>query len=162
MTAKSPDSRQALFAGSFDPFTAGHASIVERGLALFDTVVIAIGVNAAKASATAAEARAEAIRAIYAAAPEGSVEVVVYSDRLTVDIARELGCGWLLRGVRSARDFEYERDLADLNRRISGLDTVILFTLPEHAAISSSAVRELQHYGHDASSLLPTPYHPSK
>ena len=157
MTANSPETmRCALFAGSFDPFTIGHASIVERGLALFDRVVIAVGVNAAKSGAAAADERLEAICSLYADNPR--VEAITYSGSLTVDIAAAHGCRWLLRGVRSVRDFEYERDLADLNRRISGIETVILFALPEHGAVSSSAVRELRSYGHDITPFLPQPH----
>ncbi len=81
--------------------------------------------------------------------------MITYSDVLTVDLARQLGAGWLLRGVRSAKDFEYERDLADINRRLAGLETLLLYSLPEMAAISSSMVRELHSYGHDISAFLP-------
>ena len=161
MTANSRDEqRRALFAGSFDPFTIGHASIVERGLALFDSVVIAVGVNAAKPDVGAAEERIQAIRSLYAEDPR--VEAITYSGCLTVDVALAHGCRWLLRGVRSVRDFEYERDLADLNRRISGIETVILFALPEHGVVSSSAVRELRSYGHDISLFLPQSHTTSK
>mgnify|MGYP001029244067 CR=1 FL=1 len=164
MTLKSPDTacRTALFAGSFDPFTAGHASVVERALGLFDRVIVAVGVNSAKIGSTPAAERVEAIRGIYAALTEGRVEVVAYENELTVQLARRLGAQWLLRGVRSAKDFEYERDLADLNRRIGGIDTVLLYTLPEHAAISSSALRELQSYGCDVSQFLPQPVKDTK
>lgn len=161
MTVRSHDTphpRRALFAGSFNPFTVGHASVVERALALFDTIVIAIGVNAAKTDTTAhAEERAAAISHIYTEAA-GRIEVVVYNSELTVDLARRLDCRWLLRGVRSVKDFEYERDMADLNRRIASIETIVMFTLPDHAAVSSSAVRELESYGHDISSFLPTNY----
>ena len=144
--------RRALFAGSFDPFTIGHASIVERALSLFDTVVVAVGVNAAKTSATPAEERVAAIRRLY---PPQRVEVVAYQGELTVDLAQRLGCSHLLRGVRSVADFEYERNIAEVNRRIAGIDTVLLLSLPEHAAISSSVVRELKSYNHDISAFIP-------
>lgn len=159
MTARYTDTtpRRALFAGSFDPFTAGHASVVERALGLFDEVVVAAGVNAAKRHAAGDP---EAIAALYAHEPR--VRVISYSGMLTVDLARREGCGWLIRGVRSVKDFEYERDMADINRRLSGIETVILFTLPEHAAISSSVVRELASYGHDISTFLPQPTKPNK
>ena len=143
--------RVALFPGSFRPFTRGHADIVERGLALFDRIIIAIGVNAAK-PLDAPEAAAEAIRRLYSSEPR--VEVAIYS-RLTVDFARQCGAGFLLRGVRSVKDFEYERDLADINRQLSGLESVILFSRPELSAISSSVVRELAAYGHDTTPFLP-------
>lgn len=83
-----------------------------------------------------------------------AVEVRPYSC-LTVDFARQCGARYLLRGMRSVKDFEYERDMADINRRLTGIETVILFTLPEHAAISSSVVRELESYGHDVTKFLP-------
>lgn len=164
MTPRFPDAparRIALFAGSFDPFTVGHASIVERALPLFDTIVIAVGVNAAKPGATAADERVAAIREVYASLPAGRVEVMAYEHELTVDLAARLGARWLLRGVRSVKDFEYERDIADINRRLAGLETVLMFALPDHAAISSSIVRELRSYGHDVSMLLPTKDTPS-
>ena len=151
MTQKSP--KTAFFAGSFNPFTVGHASVVDRALALFDRVVVGIGVNAAKpGSADSARERAEAVRRVYAGEPR--VEVTVYTG-LTVDACREAGAGFLLRGVRTVADFEYERGIADLNREISGLETVILFSLPGHGAVSSSAVRELASYGVDVSRFLP-------
>lgn len=155
MTRISSDSsaRVALFAGSFDPFTVGHASVVDRALPLFDRLVIAVGINAEKTSAASAADRLAAIRAVYDGDPR--VEVITCSGELTVDLARRIGARWLLRGVRSVRDFEYERDMADLNRRLSGIETVILFSLPEHGAVSSSAVRELASYGRDVTPFLP-------
>lgn len=143
--------RTALFPGSFNPFTAGHADIVARGLAIFDRIVIGIGVNAGKPYDDAT-ARAEAIKALYAG--DNRVEVAVYTC-LTVDFAAQTGARFLLRGVRSLKDFEYERDMADINRQLSGLESVILFSRPELAAVSSSVVRELQFYGHDISQFLP-------
>lgn len=153
MTPTSTDKgrgRTALFAGSFRPFTLGHADIVARGLEIFDRIIIGVGVNAAKPSEADHSA---AIRQLYADEPR--VEVAVYSN-LTVDFAAEAGATALLRGVRSTKDFEYERDLADINRQLSGIETVILFSRPEFAAISSSVVRELESYGHDVSPFLPS------
>ena len=141
-----------LFPGSFNPFTVGHRSLVERVLPLFDRVVIAIGVNSQKACEARTHERLDAIRALYAAEPK--VSVIAYSG-LTVDACEAEGARWMLRGVRSVADFEYERNLADINRRISGIETLLLFTLPEYAAISSSVVRELQAYGRDVSEFLP-------
>lgn len=147
------EGRTAVFAGSFDPFTRGHDDIVCRGLEIFDHIVIAIGVNASKPGAqTRAADSATAIRRLYADDPR--VEVAVYTC-LTVDFARSLGAQFLLRGVRSVKDFEYERDMADINRQLSGLETVILFSSPELSAVSSSVVRELAAYGHDVSAFLP-------
>ena len=144
--------KTALFAGTFDPYTIGHHSIVKRAMAMFDKIIIAIGRNNAKTSQTDAEKRVENIARIYADEPR--VEVVTY-EGLTADFAREQGACCLLRGVRSVKDFEYERDLADLNREISGIETIILPCEPQYAAISSSAVRELMSYGKDVSKFLP-------
>lgn len=143
-----------LFPGSFNPFTVGHQSLVARVLPLFDRVVIAVGVNARKDSGDETAQRVEAIRALYASEPK--VSVIAYSG-LTVDACEAEGARWMLRGVRSTVDFEYERNLADINRRISGIETLLLFTLPEYAAVSSSMVRELRSYGRDVSEFLPQP-----
>lgn len=143
----------AFFAGSFNPFTRGHASIVARALPLFDSIIIGIGVNAEKPDSTdEGESRAEAIRALYAEEPR--VRVVVY-DTLTVDAARRAGATVLLRGVRSVADFEYERTMAALNRRIGDMETLLLFAEPDLECVSSSIVRELQSYGRDVSDFLP-------
>lgn len=155
MTVKSHNNspRQvAFFAGSFDPFTIGHASIVERALKIFDIVVIGVGINSLKTSAVEAERRALSIVRLYEQNPR--VRVSTYTG-LTVDAASEAGATCLLRGVRSVKDFEYERDLADINRQLSGLETVLLYSLPEYAAVSSSLVRELQAFGKDVSRYLP-------
>lgn len=143
-----------LFPGSFNPFTVGHQSLVARVLPLFDRVVIAVGVNARKDSGDETAQRVEAIRALYASEPK--VSVIAYSG-LTVDACEAEGARWMLRGVRSTTDFEYERNLADINRRISGIETLLLFTLPEYASVSSSMVRELRSYGCDVSEFLPQP-----
>lgn len=147
-----PAERIALFPGSFDPFTIGHKSLVDRALPLFDRIVIAVGENSGKSSASPAEARVEEIARLFAAEPR--ITVTAYSG-LTVDACRRAGARWLLRGVRSLSDFEYEKNLADINRRISGIETVLLYTLPEYAPISSSVVRELARYGYDVDSFLP-------
>lgn len=141
----------ALYAGTFNPFTIGHLSILRRAMGLFDRIVIMIGVNSTKAeSAQSAEELQARLRQL-----DGlqRVEVIQWSG-LTVDAARNVGAEWLLRGVRSVADFEYERNLADINRRISGLETVILFAEPELSMISSSIVRELNRYGRDTTDLI--------
>ena len=143
-----------LFPGSFNPFTIGHQSLVSRVLPLFDRVVIAIGHNSGKQTEESLEQRIGAIRALYA--PEPKIRVISY-EGLTIDACRREGARWMLRGVRTTADFEYERNLADINRQISGIETLVLFTLPEYAAISSSMVRELSHYGYDVNPFLPKP-----
>ena len=144
--------KKAIFSGTFDPFTFGHASIVEKGLKLVDEVIIAIGVNDQKKTCFSLEKRLESIRALYKDEPK--VQVCAYNT-LTVDLAETYGAQFLLRGVRSVIDFEYEKNIADVNRSLSGLETVILFTQPEHAHISSSVVRELLRYGKEVSAFMP-------
>ena len=142
---------KAFFAGSFDPFTIGHRSIVERALRLFPRIVIAIGYNEHKPGEWPVEQRLKAIRNLYAG--QDNVEVVAYKG-LTVDAARQAGASVLLRGVRSNADFEYERNLADTNREISGMETVFLLCEPDLSFVSSSMVRELLHNGHDISKYI--------
>ena len=149
--------RAAFFAGSFRPVAAGHAAIVTRGLDICDRIVVGVWVNSAKPDDRVhAEDAAQAIREVFAG--DDRIEVVVY-DCLTVDAAAAAGASALLRGVRSTRDFDYERDLADVNRQLSGIETVLLYSLPELAAVSSSIVRELASYGRDVDAFLPKPVH---
>ena len=144
--------KTALFAGTFDPYTRGHHALVERALVLFDTVVVAVGRNLDKKCMFSIEERVSAIEKLYAG--NERVKVAVY-DTLTMDFAQSVGATALLRGVRSVKDFEYERDIADINLRLGGIDTVLLVSEPEYATISSSVVRELMKYGKDVSELLP-------
>lgn len=144
--------RRAFFAGSFNPFTRGHMSIVQRACRIFDHVIIGIGINAAKTPPSDAEERAAHIRSYFA--DDERVSVVVFDD-LTVEAARRHGANALVRGARTATDFDYERSMADVNRDISGLDTVILPALPEEVSISSSTLRDLASHGYDISRFLP-------
>ena len=146
------ESRIALFPGSFDPFTRGHQAIVERALPLFDKLVIAIGVNCAKKGWMPIEERLAQLKALYVNEPR--VEVIAY-ETLTMDLAKEYGAKYVLRGVRSMTDFEYERTIADANRKIGGLETIFLISDADTAHISSSLVRELAAFGHNVSDLLP-------
>ena len=144
----------ALFAGSFNPFTKGHLRIVERALKIADKVVVAIGTNIAKEPENdSIEKRINAIKEATGFLGE-AVEVCAYHG-LTAEFARQTGADFLLRGIRSVSDFEYERNLADINLKILGMETVLLIAEPEYSFISSSAVRELSANGHDISSLLP-------
>lgn len=144
--------RTALYPGTFDPFTTGHLSIVERGLQLFDKIVIAVGINDSKRTWQSTDERLAHIRRVMAGEPR--VEVVAYSG-LSVEAAHEYGCGFILRGVRTVADFEYERNLAYANRNISGIETVLLYTLPELSFISSTMVRDLARNGYDVSPYVP-------
>lgn len=144
--------KRAIFPGSFDPFTLGHHSIVKRALTFMDEVIIGIGINESKRSLLSIERRIEGIQKVYADEPR--VKVLAYSG-LTVDFAREHGVEVIIRGIRTVKDFEYEEGIADINRKLSGIETVFLFTEPEYSAVSSSVVRELLHYGKDVSAFLP-------
>lgn len=144
--------RKAIFAGTFDPYTRGHHSIAMRALAMFDKIVIAIGHNSEKSAMSTLKERIAAISRLYAEEPR--IEIAAY-EGLTTDFAKAQQACCLLRGVRSVKDFEYERDLADINREISGIETLIMVSEPQYAAISSSVVRELMRYGKDVSKLLP-------
>lgn len=142
----------AIFPGSFDPFTIGHYSVVKRALAFVDEVVIAIGVNDAKKCLFSIGKRFEIISKTFADEPRVSVRSY---DALTVDFAKEIGATVILRGIRSIADFEYEKTIADANRRISGIDTILLFTEPHHSFISSTVVRDVLRYGKDITCFLP-------
>jgi pantetheine-phosphate adenylyltransferase len=144
--------KKAIFPGSFDPFTLGHHSIVKRALSFMDEVIVGIGINEGKRSLIPVEKRVDMIRRLYADEPR--VKVEAYSG-LTVDFAREQGAEFIVRGIRTVKDFEYEEGIADINRKLTGIETIFLFTEPELASVSSSVVRELLHYGKDVSMFLP-------
>ena len=146
------EKRIALFPGSFDPFTRGHESIVRRALPLFDEFVIAIGVNADKRSFMSMEQRKAWIESVFKDDP--TVRVITYTG-MTIDAARQVGADFIVRGVRLIQDFENEKHLAEVNRDLSGLETILLYTLPEYSHISSSIVRDLVRYGQDVSAYLP-------
>ena len=138
--------------GSFDPFTLGHHDIVRRALPLFSRLVIGVGVNERKQYMLTAEQRVEAIKAVYAHEPK--IEVKTYSD-LTIDFAHREQAAYIIKGVRSVKDYEYEREQADINRLIGHVDTLLLFADARYASVSSSMVRELLHFGRDVSEFLP-------
>ncbi|MDO4959338.1 MAG: pantetheine-phosphate adenylyltransferase [Prevotellaceae bacterium] len=152
--------KTALFTGTFNPFTIGHADIVERALKLFDKVVIGIGYNPDKGSkegflSPEIEARVETIRKVYE--NDSRVIVEAYSD-LTVDLAARHNAVAIVKGVRSVKDYEYERDQADFNKLLSdGLDTILFYSRPELSALSSSVVRTLEMFGKDVSKFVASP-----
>ena len=144
--------KRAIFPGTFDPFTRGHHSIVKRTLTFMDEVIVGIGINEGKHCLIPVEKRVEMIRQLYADEPR--VKVMAYSG-LTVDFAKEQEAGFIVRGIRSVKDFEYEEGIADINKKLSGIETIFLFTEPDLSSVSSSVVRELLHYGKDVSMFLP-------
>ncbi|MCQ2214721.1 MAG: pantetheine-phosphate adenylyltransferase [Bacteroidales bacterium] len=143
---------KAIFPGSFDPFTVGHENIVLRGLNIFDHIVIAVGINSDKRGMFTIEQRLHFIKEIFKDEPRVSVET--YTG-LTVDYAKQTGCTHILRGLRTAADFEFERAIAQVNKQMSGLDTSFLLCIPEHTPVNSSIVRDILHHHGDASMYVP-------
>lgn len=145
--------RTGIFVGSFNPYTIGHDSIVRRALPLFDRLVIGVvGDNVHKPDMPTAEDRMQVIRELYA--DETRIEVKPYHG-LAMDFAKAEKAQFIVKGVRTVSDFEYEQWQADFNRKLGGIETILLYTEPELASVSSSAVRELQHFGVDVSDYLP-------
>ena len=144
--------KRAIFPGTFDPFTVGHYSVVKRALTFMDEVIISIGINESKRTWFPTEKRLDMIRKLYADDPR--VKVMAY-DGLTIDFAIEQNAQVIIRGIRTVRDFEYEETIADVNRKLSGIETNLLFTEPELTSVSSTIVRELLQFGKDVTPFLP-------
>ena len=142
----------AIFPGSFDPFTVGHENVILRGLGLFDEIIVAVGYNSNKADFFPVDLRVEWINKVFK--DEERVTVRKY-EGLTVDFAKELKASHILRGIRTSADFEYERAIAQVNRAMSGIDSVFILTTPEHTPVNSSIVRDILKHGGDASKFLP-------
>jgi pantetheine-phosphate adenylyltransferase len=151
----------AVFPGSFDPITRGHESVIKRALPLFDEVYIAVGVNAEKKSFIYLNLRIEWIRKVFIGFPQ--VRVIQY-EGLTVDLCRKLGAHYLLRGLRTSADFEFERSIGQINKKLyPDIETVFFLTAPEYTMLNSSIVRDILRNGGDASQFVPveldlTPY----
>jgi pantetheine-phosphate adenylyltransferase len=149
--------RIAVYPGSFDPITNGHLDVIERALAVFDRLVVAVLANPRKSPLLDAEERVAVIRAAVneaSGAPE-RVDVVTF-DGLTVDAARRLGSRSIVRGLRAVSDFEVEMQLAHNNRRLAAeVDTVFFMTAVEHGYLSSSLVKEIAGFGGDVSGMVP-------
>ena len=145
--------RTGIFVGSFNPFTIGHDSIVRRALPLFDRLVIGVvGHNVHKPDMPSAEERMKAIMALYSDEPR--IEVKSYQG-LAIDFAKAEKAQFIVKGVRTVSDFEHEQWQADFNRKLGGIETILLYTEPELASVSSSALRELAHFGVDISPYIP-------
>lgn len=152
--------KKAIFPGSFDPFTIGHESIVKRALPMFDNIVIMIGFNANKKSFFPIEKRLKWINQVFK--DEKKVEVRVH-EGLTVDFCKEIGAGYILRGLRTSADFEYERAIAQINKKMHPeIETVFLLTLPEHTPVNATIIRDILFHGGDASMFLPAGLDPSE
>jgi len=146
--------RIAIFPGSFDPFTIGHEEIVRRGLSMFDKVIVAIGKNSTKQTMHSLEKRMELIEKVFVDEPR--VEVDSY-EGLTINYCEEKGAKYLLRGLRTASDFEYERAIAQMNKNLDNtVESVFLLTAPEHTPICSTIVRDIFNHEGDISEFLPT------
>jgi pantetheine-phosphate adenylyltransferase len=143
----------AIFPGSFDPFTIGHESIVKRALPMFDKIVIMIGFNANKKSFFPIEKRMKWINQVFM--DFDKIEVRLYKG-LTVDFCKEVGAKYILRGLRTSADFEYERAIAQINKKMHPeIETVFLLTLPEHTPVNATIIRDIVFHGGDASMFLP-------
>lgn len=144
----------AVFPGSFDPITVGHESLVLRALPLFDRIVVAVGCNAEKKSFFSTDRRVAMIKQVFANEPK--VEVISYSG-LTVDLCWKLDVNYILRGLRTSSDFEFERTVAQVNRAMSSnIETMFMLTLPEHTHINSSIVRDILVHGGNPSQFIPS------
>ncbi|GGK44900.1 MULTISPECIES: pantetheine-phosphate adenylyltransferase [Flavobacteriaceae] len=144
--------RKAIFPGSFDPITLGHVDIINRALPLFDKIVIAIGVNADKSYMFSLEERIQFIKENYKNEPKITVET--YSG-LTTDFCQKINVDFILRGLRNPADFEFEKAIAQTNRKLSNIETVFLLTSSDTAFISSSIVRDVFRHGGDITGFVP-------
>lgn len=143
----------AIFPGSFDPFTVGHESIVNRAISMFDKIIVMIGYNANKKSFFPIEKRIKWINQVFKDVDK--VEVRLH-DGLTVDFCKEVGAKYILRGLRTSADFEYERAIAQINKKMHPeIETVFLLTLPEHTPVNATIIRDIVFHGGDASQFLP-------
>lgn len=143
----------AVFPGSFDPFTIGHEAIIRRAINLFDEIIIAVGANTLKKNFYSLETRKEMITRVFENEPR--VRVDQY-EGLTVDYCKKNGAGYLLRGLRTSADFEFERAIGQVNKSMApGIESVFLLTVPEHSFINSTIVRDIIRNGGDASKFVP-------
>ena len=145
--------KTAIFPGSFSPFTLGHKSVVDRSLALFNKIIIAIGINSEKKEYFSIEARKDWIKKIYANNPK--IEVQFY-EGLTVDFCEKVKAKYILRGLRDSHDFKYEKNISQVNKKLNPeLETIFIITPPEISHISSTIIRDIIKNGGDVSQFLP-------
>jgi len=147
-------SKIAVFPGSFDPITLGHESIIQRAFPLFDKIIIAIGVNSTKEGYFSLEKRKQCIEKVFKG--EKKVEVKTYKG-LTIDFCKEEKANYILRGLRTSADFEFERVIAQMNRAMNeNIETVFILSTPELSAITSTIVRDIIRNGGDADKFVPS------
>lgn len=145
--------RIALFPGTFDPITIGHVNLVERAMHLFDEIVIGIGHNSTKSTLFTLEQREEWIKSIFSGQPKVSVK---HYEGLTVSFCQHIGSTYILRGLRNTSDFDYEKNIAQMNKLVApDIETIFLMCDPAYTPISSSVVRDLIRNGGDISSFVP-------
>ena len=144
--------RRAIFPGSFDPITLGHVDIINRAIPLFDEIVIAVGINADKNNMFSLKKRLNFIKENYANVP--NIKVETYAG-LTIDFCKKIDADFILRGLRNPADFEFEKAIAQTNRKLSKIETVFLLTSSDTSFISSSIVRDVLRNGGDISCLVP-------
>lgn len=145
--------RIAVFPASFDPITRGHESIIRRALPMFDRIIVAIGQNSEKKYLFPLEQRLKWLKAVFQDEPKITADVY---EGLTIDFCKEQGAHFLIRGLRTSADFEFERSIAQINKQLlPGLETVFLLAAPEYASLTSSIVREILRYGGDVRSFIP-------
>ena len=143
----------ALFPGSFDPVTKAHVDILKRSISLFDKVVIGIGINSTKQALLPIEARKKMLEAVFANEPK--VEIQTYSG-LTVDFCKEIGANYMIRGIRTVSDFEYEKAIAQMNHAlVPEIESIFIVSKPGYSSISSSIVRDILRYKGDISQFVP-------
>lgn len=141
----------AVFPGSFDPYTKGHESVITKAMELFDEIIIAFGINISKQYAFDTEKRMEHVRSIYLDNPK----IIVRSYQgLTVDFCQEVGAKYIIRGLRDTKDFEYEKPIAITNQKMAGIETILFYTDPEVASISSTIIREIHKLGGDVQDFV--------
>ena len=147
----------AVFPGSFDPFTVGHESIVLRALDLFDKIIVAIGKHSSKQPLFKIETRVEMVNKVFKSYNQVSVDSF---EGLTVDFCRKVEASYLLRGIRTSADFEYERAIAQINKKmLPTVESIFLLTSPEHTPVNSTIIRDIIRNGGDASQFLPAGIH---
>ena len=143
----------AVFPGSFDPITKGHESVLKRAIPLFDKLYIAIGINVDKKDFFPIEKRMEWIQKVFQDYP--MVEVIKY-EGLTVDLCKKLDANYILRGLRTSADFEFERSIGQINKKLyPDIETVFILTAPEYTSLNSSIVRDIVRHGGDANQFVP-------